>query len=134
MPSFPVNIGFCTTATCWISRITNSEEGVVQCAPMVNVPHSLLNVYTHLFGISWFSANNSESIGHLICLFLALLHFSQKVWPHLILNTGVFNSSPQMGQSKCSLTGCTNLVGTSAFDSPIVTLELRFYVVYANRQ
>ena len=42
MPSFPVNRRFCTAATCWISRITNSEEGVVQCAPMVNVPHSPL--------------------------------------------------------------------------------------------
>ena len=43
MPSFPVNRRFCTAATCWISRITNSEEGVVQCAPMVNVPHSPLH-------------------------------------------------------------------------------------------
>ena len=42
MPPFPVNRRFFTAATCWISRITNSEEGVVQCAPMVNVPHSPL--------------------------------------------------------------------------------------------
>ena len=42
MPPFPVNRRFCTAATCWISRITNSEEGVVQCAPVVNVPHSPL--------------------------------------------------------------------------------------------
>ena len=42
MPSFPINRRFCTAATCWISRITNSEKGVVQCAPMVNVPHSPL--------------------------------------------------------------------------------------------
>ena len=45
MPSFPVNRRFCTAATCWISRITNSEEGVVQCAPMVNVPHSPLGLH-----------------------------------------------------------------------------------------
>ena len=44
MPSFPINRRFCTVATCWISRITNSEEGVVQCAPMVNVPHSPLSI------------------------------------------------------------------------------------------
>ena len=43
MPSFPVKRRFCTAATCWMSRITNSEEGVVQCAPMVNVPHSPLH-------------------------------------------------------------------------------------------
>ena len=42
MPSSPVNRRFCTAATCWITRITNLEEGVVQCAPMVNVPHSPL--------------------------------------------------------------------------------------------
>ena len=44
MPSFPINRRLCTAATCWISRISNSEEGVVQCAPMVNVPHSPLCV------------------------------------------------------------------------------------------
>ena len=42
--SFPVNRVLCTSATCWIFRMTNSEEGVVQCAPLVNVPHSPLHV------------------------------------------------------------------------------------------
>ena len=68
MPSFPVNRRFCTAATCWRSRITNSEEGVVQCAPMVNVPHSPLHNFIVSKKVQWGPAASSFNLGNAVPL------------------------------------------------------------------